>query len=41
MIIFFFYLQVANSPSRLRFETNFSLERSELYRAQLRSGESD
>ena len=40
-IIIIFYLQFAKFPSRLRFETYFSRERSQLYRAQSRLDESN
>ena len=36
----FFNLQVAKSPSRLRFKANLSRERSQLYRAQSKPDES-
>ena len=36
-----FYLQVAKFPSRLRFKANLSSERSQLYRMQPRSDESN
>ena len=40
-IKFFFNVQVAKSPSRLRFETNLSREKSDICRAQSRSDESN
>ena len=41
IIIIIFYIQVAKSLSRQRFEANLSREKSQLYRAQSRPDESN
>ena len=38
---FFFNLQVAESPNRLRFEANLSRERSQSYKTQSKPDESN